>query len=157
VKRYDEQVYSGSELDSTPTNSRPSHRSAGTSLREVTAAGEVLFEMMGSGGDGLRVVIGELYAPDAADLEARSWVRARIEVRAHPFSGTIETVYVPEDVAEWRRTPRSLREGETITVGGQRAPEVHLSRHGANVEIAVTPNGDDPQPLLTFLLFDSQP
>lgn len=122
----------------------------------MTAEGEVLFALTGLGGDGLRVVTGEPYAPTAADLDARSWVQAPIEVRAHPFAGTIETVYTPEDVAEWRGTPRRLRDGESVTVGGERAPEVHLARRGANVEVAVTPNGDDPQPLLTFVLFDAQ-
>ena len=121
----------------------------------MTDAEEVLFALTGVGGDGIRVVLGQPYAPDAADLDARSWVHARIEVSAHPFSGTVETVYTPQDVAEWRNTPRLLRDGESVTIGGQRAPEVHLVRSGANVEVGVTPNGDDPQPLLTFVLFDA--
>jgi hypothetical protein len=119
-------------------------------------ADEPLFELTGTGGDCLRVVTGEPFAPNAADLDARSWVHARIEVIAHPFGGTIETVYTPEDVAEWRHTPLPLRDGESVTVGGERAPEVNLARRGANVEVSVTPNADDPQPMLTFVLFDAQ-
>lgn len=122
----------------------------------MEAEGEVLFELRGRGGDGLRVVAGAAFAPTAADPDARSWLPARIEVRAHPFSGTIETVYVPEEVAEWRNTPRMLCDGESVTVGDERAPEVHLARHGSNVEVSVTPNADDPQPLLTFVLFDAE-
>jgi hypothetical protein len=83
---------------------------AGVSLGRMTV-GEVLFELAGVGGDGVRVVLGEPFAPNAADLDARSWVHARIEVRAHPFTGTIETVFVPEQVAEWRNAPRLLRDG----------------------------------------------
>ncbi len=122
----------------------------------MTAESEVLFELMGLAGDGLRVVTGEPFAPNAADLDARSWVHARLEVRAHPFAGTIETVYMPEDIAEWRGTPQRLPDGVSVTVGGHRAPEVRLSQHGANTEVAVTPNGDDPQPLLTFLVIQAE-
>ncbi len=51
---------------------------------------------------------------------------------------------------------RSLSDGKSAAVGVTEPPEVHLARRGANVEAAVTRNGDDRQPLLTFMLFDAQ-
>jgi len=48
----------------------------------------------------------------------------------------------------------ALRDGESVTVGGERAPEVHLVRDGDATEVTVTPSGDDPFPILTFLLFE---
>jgi len=121
--------------------------------RRVTEDGEVLFSLLGQGGDGIRVVAGGPYTPSAADLEARSWLRAYIEVNARPFAGTLETVFTPEDLAEWRNVPEPLPEGRSLTVGGDRAPEVRLTRDGPVVEVAVTPSGDDPWPLLRFLVF----
>jgi len=49
---------------------------AGVSLLGMTVDAEVLFELTGAGGDHLRVVTGKPFAPNAADLDARSWVHA---------------------------------------------------------------------------------
>lgn len=113
---------------------------------------DVLLEVAGAG-NRLRVRLGAPYAPNAADLDARSWRHAHIELSASPFSGVIDTVFKPEDVAEWRAAGQAVRAHRQVSVGGNRAPELTVTPGEGVDEVAVTPSGDDPWPLLRFLVF----
>jgi hypothetical protein len=42
-----------------------------------------------------------------------------------------------------------------VVLGGDRAAEIVLHRHDQVIEASVTPSGDDPWPLLRFLIFPS--
>ena len=121
----------------------------------MTRAGEAVFDLSGAGGDGLRVMLGQPSTPDAADLDARTWV-TYIDVRAHPFAGTVEAVLTPADVAEWESAAAALAESGSVTVGGGRGPEVRLVQDGQVTEVCVTPSGDDPWPVLRYLVFHDQ-
>lgn len=118
----------------------------------MTTEPDVLLEVAGLG-NLLRVRLGAPCAPNAADLDARSWRHAHIEVSASPFSGVIDTVFTPEDVAEWRAAGEAVSARRQVTVGGHRSPEVTITPDEGVDEVAVTPNGDDPWPLLRFLVF----
>jgi hypothetical protein len=83
---------------------------------------QVLFDL-GSDGQRVRVVLHGRYAPNAADLEAGTWLRAAIEIEAQPFGGTIDTVFTPDDVTEWLAELTAFAAGaERCGVGGNRAP-----------------------------------
>jgi hypothetical protein len=103
------------------------------------------------------VRLGDLYSPNAADFNQRTWRYADIDVEAHPFAGTIQTVLTAEDVQEYDSLARAFTSGqrEHVIFGGDRAAEVVLRRHDQTIEVSVTPSGDDPWPLLRFLIFPS--
>lgn len=122
----------------------------------MTREGEGVFNLAGVGDDGLRVMLGQPPAPKAADPDARTWLTGYIAVRAHPFAGTIEAVLTPADVTEWERAAAALADSGSVTVGGGRGAEVRLVRDGQVTEVCVTPSGDDPWPLLRYLVFHDE-
>jgi hypothetical protein len=112
---------------------------------------------IGQPGSRVTVRLGDLYSPNAADIAQRTWRYADIEVEAHPFAGTINTVLTAEDIQEYASLAGAFTSGqrEHVVFGGDRAAEVVLQRHDQTVEVSVTPSGDDPWPLLRFLIFPS--
>ena len=109
--------------------------------------------MGGIGGQLTVRVLGQYATLVGAD----SLLKAAIEVQAHPFHGTIETLITSDDLAAWSRDLREFAAGaQRCKLGGDRAAEVVLERDGTGVEIAVTPSGDDPWPQLRYLVFNAQ-
>jgi hypothetical protein len=93
------------------------------------------------------------------------WFDTRVRVGAHPFSGTVETIFTDEDLKQFAEQLEGLGpEGEAV-LGGGRACEVRLATEWQNgvtggllaVECSVTPSGDDPFPFVRFLIFDVDP
>ena len=113
--------------------------------------GEVIFEL-GNEHSGLRVVVGERFD---GTLPGRDMVvlTGRVEVFAHPFTGEIETFLFPEDVAWWRQTAEDIRAEGSYKHECDRDVEVELNRENNVVEVAITPHGADPWPLLRYLVF----
>ncbi len=118
-------------------------------------ADERLLLDIGRPGSRITLRVKGLCHPGAAGLPQGTWRNAAIEVQAHPFAGTIETVLTGEDVEEYGSLARWFTEGrrDHVVLGGDRAAEVVLHRHDRTVEVSVTPSGDDPWPHLRFLVF----
>lgn len=112
---------------------------------------------LGQPGSRITLRLGELYSPNSADPTQRTWREASIEVQAHPFAGTIETVLSGEDIQEYDSLARMFTDGQRdhVILGGDRAAEIILQRDDETVEVSVTPSGADPWPLLSFLIFPS--
>lgn len=93
------------------------------------------------------------------------WFDTRIRVDAHPFSGTVETIFTDEDLTEFAEQLDGLGPEGDVVLGGGRAAEVRLAAEWQNgvkggrlaVECSVTPSGDDPYPFVRFLIFDVEP
>ena len=94
------------------------------------------------------------------------WFDTAIAVDAYPFSGTIETIFTLSDFQDWAVALRTSEDlPQQIVLGGNRAAEVVMDVErqvgGASdaivVEVSVTPSGDDPWPLIRFLVFDVAP
>jgi hypothetical protein len=110
-----------------------------------------------SDGQRLRVVVRGLAAPNAADLDARLWMNMTIEVEAHPFTATIETLVTTADIDEIRAIANGFAAGDVAcTIGGGRAAQIELSREGDVIEVKVTASGDDPWPRITYLISGSR-
>jgi hypothetical protein len=121
----------------------------------VDADDERLLFDLGDTGQRLTIRLLGPYSPSSADLDARSWSNAAIEVDAHPFKGTIETVLTADDVSAWTLGLSDFADGsERCALGGGRAAEIILEREGTVVEVAVTPSGDSPWPRLRYLVFN---
>lgn len=108
----------------------------------MSHSGEVLLHLSGCG-NSLRVVTGDQSGADV-------WVH--IEVMAHPFSGVIDTLFTPADLETWRDIESRLEEHGSVFIEGRRSPELEVERHDAVLSVAITPDGDDPQSILRFLI-----
>lgn len=110
---------------------------------------------LGRRGSRIALRVGAAYSPDSADPDRRSWRHAHIDVDAHPFTGTITTVLTGQDIEEYSAIAHAFGSGERdhVVIGGNRAAEIVLRRHDATIEVSVTPSGDDPWPLLRYLIF----
>ena len=108
---------------------------------------------IGSPGQSLRIHLAGPYNADAADPATRDWQRAVIYVEAHPFSGSIETVLAADEIAQYQQAIADFAVTGQARLGGNRAAEIQLKLDGQVVEVIVTPSGDDPQPLLRYLIF----
>lgn len=93
------------------------------------------------------------------------WFDTRIRVDAHPFSGTVETIFTDEDLAQFAEQLDGRGPEGSAVLGGGRACEVRLAAEWQNgveggllaIECSVTPSGDDPYPFVRFLIFDVDP
>lgn len=93
------------------------------------------------------------------------WFDTRIRVHAHPFSGTVETIFTDEELTQFGQQLEGLGPEGDVVLGGGRACEVRLTVEWQNgvkggllaVECSVTPSGDDPYPYVRFLVFDVDP
>jgi hypothetical protein len=110
---------------------------------------------IGRRGSRITVRVGAPYSPGSADPDQRLWRHADIVVEAHPFTGTIPTVLTAQDVEEYRALALAFttEQRDRVVIGGHRAAEIVLQRHDQTVEVSVTPSGDDPWPLLRYLIF----
>ncbi|HMG43859.1 MAG TPA: hypothetical protein VK611_21180 [Acidimicrobiales bacterium] len=95
------------------------------------------------------------------------WFECRISVVARPFAGVLETIFTDEDFVELADQLERLDPGGDAMLGGDRAAELRFVvevQQGGNpdgdllaVECTLTPSGDDPYPLLRFLIFKVPP
>jgi hypothetical protein len=93
------------------------------------------------------------------------WFETRISVVARPFGGVLETIFTEEDFVEFAEALGLLDPAGEATLGGDRAAELGLvverQFNGADgalaVECCLTPSGDDPYPLLRWLIFGVKP
>jgi hypothetical protein len=110
---------------------------------------------LGRSGSRIAVRLGEAYSPGSPDPAQAAWRHAGIEVEAFPFAGTIRTVLTGPDIEAYAALAAEFTGGrrDRVVLGGDRAAEVVLQRHDGTVEVSVTPSGDDPWPLLRFLIF----
>jgi hypothetical protein len=110
---------------------------------------------IGRRGSRITLRVGAPYSPGSADPEQRGWRHADIGVEAHPFTGTITTVLTARDVEEYAALALAFTTGQRdhVVIGGDRAAEIVLQRHDGTAEVSVTPSGDDPWPLLRYLIF----
>jgi hypothetical protein len=113
---------------------------------------EELFAI-GSPGQSLRVEIVGPYNVDALDPTMTGWLNAAIHVDAFPFSGSIQAIFAPDDVEQYQQAIVDFAQTGRARMGGGRAPEIILEREDQVVEVTVTPSGDDPQPLIRYLIF----
>lgn len=120
----------------------------------VTDLGDTVLEL-----DGLRI-----------DLRPRPsyfdrWFDCCIEVASHPFAGTLVTIFTDEELVQFAEALAGLDPTGEAVLGGNRAAELRLAveeqvggeRPALSVECSLTPSGDDPSPLLHYLIFDVQP
>jgi hypothetical protein len=124
-------------------------------MTEGEASSELV--AIGSPGQSLRIHIAGPFYPDAVDPARRAWQRAVIHVEAHPFSGSIETIIGADGIAQYQQAIADFAETGKATLGGNRAAEIRLERDGQVIEVTVTPSGDDPWPLIRYLIFPNQP
>ena len=110
---------------------------------------------IGRPGSRLTLRVGAPYSPGSVDPDQRGWRHAGIGVEAHPFAGTIATVLTAPDIEEYGALALAFTTGQRdrVVIGGHRAAEIVLQRHDETVEVSVTPSGDDPWPLLRYLIF----
>jgi hypothetical protein len=110
---------------------------------------------IGRRGSRITVRVGAPYSSGSADPDQRAWRHAGIEIEAHPFAGTITTVLTAPDIEEYGALALAFTGGQRdhVVIGGHRAAEIVLRRHDETVEVSVTPSGDDPWPLLRYLIF----
>lgn len=94
------------------------------------------------------------------------WFDTAIEVQAPPFAGTINTIFTLSDFQDWARALRRVDElPRQVVLGGDRSAELVIdierrsvgAEEAVMLEISVTPSGDDPSPLLRFLVNDASP
>ena len=93
------------------------------------------------------------------------WYDLEIEAVAHPFRGTISELVMASDLARFRDSAAQLTVPGAVVLGGDRAAELRLGvepQVGGEagrwvVEVTLTPHGDDPYPLIQWLLFDQRP
>jgi hypothetical protein len=93
------------------------------------------------------------------------WFRCHITATARPFGGVLETIFTEEDFREFADALDQLDPDGEAMLGGNRAAELrlvlarqHNGPEGAlAVECTLTPSGDDPYPLLRWLMFGIQP
>ncbi|SEE94814.1 hypothetical protein [Ruania alba] len=82
---------------------------------------------------------------------------------AHPWSGSLETVFTDRHLDAFARALRSTELPRTATLGSDRSPEIalHLSEQqgGPSGSVAIMAEmawtGDDPYPFLRWLIFDT--
>lgn len=126
-------------------------------------SGAVELLNVAGGGSRLRVTAVPHPVPGVDD---DPWFDTAIAVDAYPFAGTVETIFTLNDFRDWAR---ALRRGDElprqVVLGGNRAAEVVIdiqrqvggTKDAIALEISVTPSGDDPWPLIRFLVFDVAP
>jgi hypothetical protein len=93
------------------------------------------------------------------------WFDCRITADASPFGGVVETIYTDEDLVDFAEALDGLDPVGEVMLGGGRATELRLvianqvgGRDGAlAIECTLTPSGDDPYPLLRWIIFDAAP
>lgn len=112
---------------------------------------------LGRRGSRIAVRLGDPYSPGSPDPVRRAWRHAGIEVTAHPFAGTIQTILTGDDIEQYAALAEEFTSGrrDRVVLGGDRAAEIVLQRHDETIEVSVTPSGDDPWPRLHFLIFPS--
>ncbi|MGQ0844050.1 MAG: DUF5959 family protein [Sporichthyaceae bacterium] len=94
-----------------------------------------------------------------------TWYDTVIEVEAFPFRGELHTVFTLGDLREWARQLSALDVEARAVLGGGRAAELVISAdpqiggrdEALTVEVGITPSGDDPYPMLTYVLWDVPP
>ena len=93
------------------------------------------------------------------------WFEVRIEAEAHPFSGVMEETFPSSALVEWSGTLEKEPPARYV-LGGWRAAELTLEvepPEGAQqgqqlvVEVTLVRSGDDPWPLLRYLIFNVEP
>lgn len=114
-------------------------------------------------GCGLRVSVSK---KRMAGVQGDPWFDTAIAVVAPPFAGTVETTFTLSDLRDWATQLRRTEDlPRRVVLGGGRAAEVVIDIErqigGADgalaLEICATPSGDDPWPLIRFLVFGVSP
>lgn len=117
----------------------------------------------------LAITVLDLHASLRVEVEPRPsdfdrWFDCRIYVDAFPFSGTLSTIFTEEDLVDFAAALDHASMTGQAVLGGGRAAELRLEMVSSsagggtlNVECSVTPSGDDPNPLLRFIVFDVEP
>lgn len=95
---------------------------------------------------------------------SQPWFEVRLHADSSPFRGTVDSAWFVDDLQALRVALAGLAgaDGEvSFTVGGNRAAELRISggptiTPGRELWMTarVTPNGDDPYPSLTMLLYE---
>jgi hypothetical protein len=93
------------------------------------------------------------------------WFDCRVVIDAFPFGGTLETIFVDEQLVEFADALDALDPVGAAVLGGDRAAELRLHVEHQNddregllaIECSVTPSGDDPYPYLRWLIFGVGP
>jgi hypothetical protein len=123
--------------------------------RRMVQPGDIVLDLGQTGGQ-ILVTLGDLSTPRLANLPGHGWRHVEIHVEAAPFAGVIQSIFTEADITEYRQEAARFAAGaEHARFGGDRAPLITLDRHGDNMEVFVTPSGDDPWPQLRFLIFGS--
>jgi hypothetical protein len=65
----------------------------------------------------------------------------------------VVTTFDAELLEDFSTGLRRLAEDGAVVLGGGRAPEVRLEADDGVVEVWVTPSGDDPWPVLRWLIW----
>ncbi len=114
---------------------------------------DVVLIALGTPGQSLTVRLTGPTAPKAIIATERAWRNARIEIDAAPFSGVIQTVLTSSDLEQYRAAMESLAATGHAVIGGDRGPRIELNRDGSVIEVSVSPSGDDPWPIIRYLVF----
>ncbi|MDP1794353.1 MAG: hypothetical protein Q8K63_09485 [Acidimicrobiales bacterium] len=111
---------------------------------------------LGDDGNGVTVTA----SPHPVPGQAERLFDVRIEAAAHPFSGAVEQTFLEDDLSLLRQHLRALTVPGEVVFGGDRAARLRLVVEkqepgpGLVVEAELTPSGDDPLPLLRWLIFN---
>lgn len=116
---------------------------------------------LGTGGN--RLVMSA--CPHRVPGQEERWFDVTIEAVGHPFAGKVEQIMTEGDLAFFRDNLARLTTPGEVVLGGERALELRLTiedQIGGDpgrcvVEVALTPSGDDPYPVLRWLLHDQEP
>ena len=92
------------------------------------------------------------------------WLDVTFTCDAAPFGGTLETTMVRGQIAAWRDALAGFDAPGRLVLGGDRAVQLTLEVEPQipdsgvwAVEVTLVPSGDDPWPLLRYLIHDVDP